>query len=304
MTALALSSMFAQQARFAHGAVFAHWAARAGYDAIELSHWTPREQGEAIRDAGVLPICGVHSPAPFRRDDRGLANSALNLAATDDTERRAAVAAAIESVRWAHELGATASVVHLGHVAATMPNLRELLRRAQAADPPQAGLDALRQAAVEERERRAGPFLEAAARSLAEIIAVAEPLGVMVGLESRLGFAEIPLPAECAALLAPYPATVAGWWADIGHVEVLHRLGLVDRSRWEACVGERLVGAHVHDVDGLRDHRAPGNGNIDWGAYAPLLRQLPSLTLEVDQREPGELVAGARAFLAARGLVA
>lgn len=303
MTQLALSSMFAQQERFADGRTFAHWAAAAGFEAVELSHWTSRELGTAIHSAGVLPVCGVHAPAPLERDGRGVANSALNLASTDEAERRAAVGAAVASVRWAHELGARASVVHLGYIAADMPSLRELLRAVRERERPAQALDVLRGKAAAERETHAPPFLEAAARSLAEIMAVAEPLGVVVGLESRLGFSEIPSPEECAALLRPYPATAAGWWLDVGHVEVLHRLGLVDRGRWEACVGERLVGAHVHDVQGLRDHRAPGNGDVDWTVYAPLLRRLSSLTLEIDQREPDERVRDARAFLAAQGAV-
>ena len=40
MKPLALSTMYAQQDRFADGAVFARFAAEAGYDAIEISHST------------------------------------------------------------------------------------------------------------------------------------------------------------------------------------------------------------------------------------------------------------------------
>lgn len=297
MTRLALSSMFAQQERFADGARFARWVADAGYDAIELSHWTPRELGDAIRDSAVLPICGVHAPAPFRRDVHGVANSALNLAAAVEPEREAAVAEAIVSVRWAYELGASAVVVHLGHIGGRIPVLGELSRRYREGERSGAEVDALLRSAERARAEAVGPHLEAARRSLRQIVDAAEPLGVLVALESRLGYAEIPLPEECASLLEPYPASVAGWWVDVGHVEVLHRLGLVERERWTECVGDRLVGAHVHDVEGLKDHRAPGQGDVDWDAYAPLLRTLDSLTLEIDQHEPDALVRGARAFL-------
>lgn len=300
MTLLALSTMFAQQDRFADGAVFARWAAEAGFDAIEISHWTPRELGQAIRAAAVLGVAGVHSPAPFSRDARGLANSALNLASTDEDGRQAAVSAAVASIRWAHELGASASVVHLGHIGVRIPETAELARRYRDGERSGPEVDELRRSATRARAEVAGPHLEAAERSLRQIVDVAEPLGVVVGLESRLGFAEIPLPEECAALLQPYPADVAGWWVDIGHVEVLHRLGLVNRERWAAYAGDRLVGAHVHDVRGLTDHRAPGNGDLDWGAYAPLLARLPALTLEVDQREPDALLRGVRPFLDGR----
>ena len=55
------------------------------------------------------------------------------------------------------------------------------------------------------------------------------------------------------------PPEVAGYWHDVGHAEVQHRLGLVDRWRVVRRSPATASSApHLHDVDGLRDHRAPG----------------------------------------------
>ena len=53
-----------------------------------------------------------------------------------------------------------------------------------------------------------------------------------IGLENRYHFSEFPNPDEMAALIADYPPEVAGFWLDIGHAEVLERLGFIDHRRW------------------------------------------------------------------------
>ena len=48
MKPLALSTMYAQQERFADGAAFARYAAEAGYDGIEISHSTRQSSGGSL----------------------------------------------------------------------------------------------------------------------------------------------------------------------------------------------------------------------------------------------------------------
>lgn len=75
MTTYALSTMYAQQERFADGAVFARYAAAAGYDAIEVSHSTPPEKLEGILAARALPVTSIHLPAPWVKQSDGRGNS-------------------------------------------------------------------------------------------------------------------------------------------------------------------------------------------------------------------------------------
>jgi sugar phosphate isomerase/epimerase len=88
---------------------------------------------------------------------------------------------------------------------------------------------------------------------------------------------------------------------------VQHRLGLVDRATWWDLLGDRLVGLHLHDVRGLVDHRAPGNGDVDFAWLAERIRAAapsPALTFEIDQREPDDDVARGLEVLRAAGIVA
>jgi sugar phosphate isomerase/epimerase len=153
------------------------------------------------------------------------------------------------------------------------------------------------EAARRERAAVAAPWLEAARRSLAELAPRAAEAGVTLGLESRLRYHEFPLPQEAADLLREHPVDVAGYWHDVGHVEVLARLGLVPLEAWRELLATRLVGVHIHDVRGLTDHRAPGTvsaiegGGVDFAALAATLPSTGLRTFEVDQHEPPAALA-------------
>ena len=299
---VALSTMWAVQPRFERDLrAFMERAAELGYEAIEINHSMDAAQVGAILGHGVLPITNVHAPAPLERHASLGWNRELDLAAEDERERSVAVDYTKRSIDCAVEAGAGAVVVHLGAVSRGPINGDRRLRALYAERARAAAADLAHEGAIVEalrdRSRLAPPALERAARSLEELVRYAEPHGVAVGLECRLNFHEIPLPEEAAALLAPYPHAAAGYWHDIGHAEVLHRLGLVERSAWFDLLGERLLGVHISDVAGLRDHRAPGRGDVDYGWLAARLPAQAARTLEIDQREPDEAVRAALTVL-------
>ncbi|MGI8926856.1 MAG: sugar phosphate isomerase/epimerase family protein [Tepidiformaceae bacterium] len=305
MKPLALSTMYAQQPRFEDGAAFARYAAAAGYDAIEISHSTHREKLQQIIDIGVLPISSVHQPAPWLKHGDGRGNSHLNLASIHPIERRAAVEYARASIGWAARIGVRHVVVHLGAVWDENGMFPEELQMRQMFDAGRAAEEQfakLRKGAIERRALSAGPFLAAARHSLLELLQVAGPHGITIGIENRYHYHEIPLPDEYDALLEGLTNDQAGHWHDTGHAEVLHRLGFVDRHAWLDRLSTHTVGAHLHDVLGIGDHRAPGHGDVDWGYISAGLQHLPRYTLEINQHEPDDLVSAAPAFLAGVGL--
>ena len=87
-------------------------------------------------------------------------------------------------------------------------------------------VDRLRRDAMARRREEQPKYFPRAEQSLAEIAEYAASRGVAVGLENRYHFHEFPDPDEMAELLAEYPPNVAGFWLDVGHAEVLDRLGL------------------------------------------------------------------------------
>src|SRR3990172_3145431 len=303
MTRLSFSTMWAQQERFADLARFRSAVAAMGYDAIEVSHSTDEAGLSVLLSYGDIPISSLHAPAPRRSLPDGRHNGDANLASLDEDERRIALAETKRSIDFAAR-GAFSVVIHLGGVGNEMPEaerrLRLLCATAAAESEEAAGLrDELRTW----RAANAGPHLDAARRSLAELVEYAAPRRVALGVESRLHYHEIPHPQEAHDLLAEYDPAVAGYWHDVGHCEVQARLGLIDRHAWLPLLGPRTIGSHLHDVDGLNDHRAPGNGDVDWSYIAAGLPPGAMRVLEIDQGQPDDKVAAAIAFLKEKGVI-
>lgn len=303
--AVALSTMWAQQTRFdADMAAFAELARAAGYTHVEVSHATDEAGLRALMRQPTLPLSSLHAPTPRERTASGRWNADLNLAATDETERAAAVAVTQRTLDMAAEAGAGSVVVHLGAVGSAGVGADSALRRLYAAGQTSgAEVERQRQRAREERSARAPAALEAAKRSLDILAARARQHGLRLGLENRMWYHEIPLPEEAAALLAECEPEVAGYWHDVGHAEILARLGLVPLADWFEWNGERVVGCHLHDMQGIVDHRAPGSGDVDWSFLAERLGDVPIRTLEINQHQPEPSLATALTLLRAAGVL-
>ncbi len=283
---------------------FARRTAELGFGHVEINYVIPPSGVEALLDSGHVAYSSVHSPCPRVRMADGRLSEAYNLAATDEEERKAAVRVARESVDTAVRAGARYLVVHLGGVGSAIFDEEKQLRKLFDEGVREGDeVTILRAAAVAEREVEKERYLRQAKRSLAEIAEYAAPRGVTVGLENRYHFHEIPDPDEVQELLLDYPQHVAGFWIDLGHAEVLERLGFHDHRRWLNEAGGRCVGSHVHDVDGLADHRAPGHGTVDWAHYAAKLPPHVPRVFEINQQIPDEQVAEAIPFLRSVGML-
>lgn len=305
MKPLALSTMYAQQERFADGAAFARYARDAGYQAVEISHSTPMEKVERILESAALPVTSVHQPAPWVRHSNGRGNSHCNLAALDPDERRAAIDYAAKSIDLCARIGATRLVVHLGHVGDVAEQFDaelQLRRMFDAGQNDDQRVEEIRETAIRKRRELAEPYLAQARVSLVELVRRAERHGVTIGIENRYHYHEIPHPGEYEQVFEGLDPAQAGYWHDVGHAEVLHRLGFIDRHEWLAGWSTRCVGAHLHDVLGIGDHRAPGDGDVEWGYVVAGIRHLSAYTLEINQHQDDAAVRRAIGFLGSIGL--
>ncbi|MBF6600265.1 MAG: sugar phosphate isomerase/epimerase [Dehalococcoidia bacterium] len=302
---LSLSTMWAQQERFLDDMhVFVRESRALGYDAIEAAHSLPEAPFERLLTAPDARISSIHAPAPLVRYD-GRANSALNIAALDDGERGTAIDYAKRSIDHTRAAGGRYVVVHLGGVGNAMFEAeRELRRLYDSGTRDGQRVEELRATCLRQRAEQAAPWLERAREALAELVRHAAAGDVAIGIENRLHYHEIPQPDEAVSLLAGVPPERAGYWHDVGHAEVQWRLGLVDKRVWLERNGARCIGAHLHDVTGLADHRAPGNGDVDWGYIAAGLPEEALRVFEINQSQTAEDVAAAIPFLRERGVIA
>jgi sugar phosphate isomerase/epimerase len=304
MAGVSLSTMWAQ-GRFDSMSGFPRAVQRLGFQGIEINYTVdPKALGELL-EANQVSIPSLHAPVPKVKAANGRWTNDLNLASLDQEERCLAVASAKTTIDWAAKLGASCVVLHLGGLGHdALPPERGLRRLFNAAFQRwQEEGEALRGECRRLRAERAPAFLAQARRSLQEVVEHASPLGVALGLENRYHYHEIPSFDEALELLAAFPPGLVGHWHDVGHAEVLDRLGLIDKHCWLTELADRCLGVHLHDVVGLKDHQAPGQGDADWDYVARYLPPGAVRVCEIDQHTPEEQVAAALPFLRQRGIL-
>lgn len=283
---------------------FAEKAAELGFPHIEINYVIPPDGVEALLASNHVAVSSVHSPCPRVKSPDGRMSDALNLAADDPEERELAVLYAYAAVDVARRAGAPYVVVHLGGVGhAIFEEERQLRRLYDEGVREGKHVESLRRNATERRREGHAGYWPNARKSLAEITGYASRFGIAVGLENRYHFHEFPNTDETHELLTDYPPDVAGFWLDVGHAEVLERLGLAVSHRWLNELAGRCIGTHVHDVDGLADHRAPGHGTADWDHFSGKLPPHIPRIFEINQKIDEEQVAASIPFLRERGVL-
>lgn len=287
-----------------HMPSFAEKAAELGFPHIEINYVIPPAGVEALLASNHVAVSSVHSPCPRVKAPDGRMSDVLNLAADDEDERTLAVSYAYAAVDVARRAEAKFIVVHLGGVGSAIFDKEKQLRRLYDEGTREGHhVDELRRNAAEKRREGHARYYPTARKSLAEIADYASKFGIAIGLENRYHFHEFPNTDEMHELLSEYPAEVAGFWLDVGHAEVLERLGLASGKRWLNELAGRCIGTHVHDVDGLADHRAPGHGTADWDHFSAMLPPDIPRIFEINQKIDEEKVAASIPFLRERGVL-
>lgn len=269
-----------------------------GFRRLEAyAHFMPAELralGVAARERD-MHIASLHGPCPVPTDANGMRRPWGDwLASTNPTERSVAVDAHKRTIDFAVEVGAKAIVVHLGNSGAVsrQPAIFDTIARFGRFSDEHLRL---RDAALQERAAAVGPHLDAAIDSARALGEHALGTGVRLGLECRDGYWEIPFMDEFSQIFAACDGLPVGYWHDAGHGAKLDYAGVLAHEDLLARFADRLVGMHVHDTRGQRDHQAPGQGDTDFGMLARYLRQQPDAirTLELHRTVTAEEIGRA-----------
>jgi len=240
---------------------------------VELSNITaPLLPGlpEALAERGMV-VQSIHNPCPWPLDGNGERAHWFApdvLASLEPAERTRGLAMGRRSIEIAQQLGAGAVVVHLGRVEIErlQAELFALLREGKRAE-----FEALRAETLAERAAHAPAHLEAALASIRELGEHAAAAGVRLGVETRDGYFEMPSLAEFDAVFAATAGLPVDYWHDIGHADRQLQLGIATPEQYLSRFGSRLLGVHLHDALFDRDHKAPGQGTINFHALARAL---------------------------------
>jgi sugar phosphate isomerase/epimerase len=140
------------------------------------------------------------------------------------------------------------------------------------------------------RQARKKRNIDAVLASLEVLNKEAVNRGVVLGIENRFHFHEVPDFEEIGHILREFKGGNIRYWHDVGHARVQENLGLTRQEGLLEAYSEEMAGIHLHDVRGLDDHLAPGQGEVDFEEIKPFLRPSTIKILEVHSRVPREEV--------------
>jgi len=126
--------------------------------------------------------------------------------------------------------------------------------------------------------------------SLDRLMSHAERQGVILGLENRFHYHELPTPDVFETLLTEFKGGPIGYWHDTGHAHTNELLGIIAPGTLLEAFGENLIGMHWHDARGLDDHLVPGQGEIDFNALKPYIQKDLPIVIELKPGTPHQEV--------------
>ncbi len=254
-----------------------------GLDSLEMEYRITTPQWNEMRPAlkaGNFHVVSIHNYFPVPPDippDRA-SGDLFNLASSDSGERAKAVEYTIRTLETAHELEANRVVIHCGFIEEMDVLDREWRDRLEQGD--ERAQDRLRRSR-ESRKELAPRALDRLKFSLEKVSRRAEALHVSMGLENRDWLREMVGLEELEIIVEEFDGAPLGLWYDVGHAVRMEKYGLWKADEWLSRFETRIIGSHLHDVKGLRDHLAPGQGDLDFAALAPKLKTAGVWILEI-----------------------
>lgn len=261
-----------------------------GFEYIEASHGLPISKLPGIIQAVEekrIRVAGVHNFCPAPMDVAGDSPDCYRFTSHRPEERERALRLSKETIQVAARLEARYVVLHMGMVE-TMARLhptstlQRMVRHGEQSTP---AYTKLKGELVRRRMRQAPLYYERARAALHELADMARPLGIVLAVEGRSHFEQVPGELEFPGLMEEFKDDPAvRYWHDFGHIQRKHNLQLLNHEQYLRRMAPYMLGAHVNDVQWpQRDHRAPFfGGDVDFEHLLPLFfkRSMP-LTWEL-----------------------
>jgi sugar phosphate isomerase/epimerase len=273
----------------------------AGFSRVELN-FTLREEtvGDIIRsyrDAGIQ-IVSLHNfcPATSVSGSGEARTDEFSLSSLKEAERCKAVSYTKRTIDTASAVGAEAVILHCGRVdAEDRTKALCLLYDTHRKDTVEYKL--LLREMISLRAAYAARFVEAALRSVSELVDYARGKGIRLGIENRYYYMEIPSLEEIRTILSSFDEQTVGYWHDAGHGQVMENLGFAKHDDFLKNYSDRMVGAHIHDIVGVRDHKPPLTGSMDFVKISRYIGPSVLKILEIHSDATIEQIRAAAAHL-------
>jgi sugar phosphate isomerase/epimerase len=298
---VSLSTMWAKH-NFASLNEFFVAARQLGFNRIELNHQVTSAMLEGI-NLKQYQFSSIHEPCPADISVETLKQRDWFISSQDEDCRNQGVLAIQRSIDLAFDLETPIVVVHAGNVHTDLSLEKKLRALFEAGKDMTDEYLSLKEEMIKDRASLAEARLEAAKKSLLELLNYAARFSIRLGLENRYHWLDIPTLDEMEVLLEIAGPDQLGFVYDVGHAYVLDKLGFFQHEKWLKTYASRIVGVHLHDVKGLKDHNAPGLGEVDFERLAAYLPQEAFRTCEVQPSNTVEQVRDSLEFLVRHGCI-
>ncbi len=270
-----------------------------GFDAIELEYRISETQFKKIRPIikKKLTVTSIHNYFPKPDDPKIKGSGDLYLlSSTDRDEHSDAIKHTIRTIEYADDMEAKAVVLHLGRVDMENPfdKLKELFERGLI-DKEEGKNFVKEQKEIRRSSRQKN--LDSVLKALDKLALYAERYGVFLGIENRFYLHEIPDEEEIEIILKEFQGSNIKYWHDIGHAIVQERLGICSQKDLLDSFSSDMIGIHIHDVKGIEDHLAPGEGDVDLKEIIGSIKKDVLKVLEVHKKAKKENMVKAKEIL-------
>lgn len=281
MNGLAISTSWNSD-RYTNGAELIKELTSLGFDTFELGFSLTKEMVDDIfvlkRNRNVQ-IISLHNycPVPEGVDRKKALPDCFSLSSINEPERKKAVDLTKRSIDTAKRFDAKVLVLHCGRVEIE-EKTKILMRLYEEGKKQSVQHKETKDNSIKEREDKKAPFLDSVFKSIGELSSYAKDSGIFLGIENRVYYREIPSFDEIGLILNKFSNRNIFYWHDVGHAQVLENLGFNKHRDYLEKYADKMIGMHIHDVNGTNDHRAPLKGFFD---FKNLLAYLRKDTLKV-----------------------
>lgn|SRR5581483_1753642 len=264
-----------------------------GFEYAELSHGTRISLLPGVLDAvaaGEMKISSLHNFCPLPIGVNYSAPNLYRLSAERPAERENALRYTRKTIEMAARLKAPVVVLHYGAIEMKdyTDKLLEMVARGEKETPK---YQKLCEEIIKKRENLKEHYIERSNELIRRLLPEVENFGLKLGIENREALEELPLETDYAFLFKELSSPAIVYWHDTGHAQIKENLGFIHHAMHLESQRERLFGFHVHDVQFPgRDHCAPGTGNVDFAALAPLVKPGHIKVFEFGPSMPVELL--------------